>query len=178
MIDPVTQAVMTVLLSEKTTKVIREAYNLLKEHITKEYGEESDVSQAVQDLEREPQSPEARQILQEKITATEADQNPRIVQLARTILAQIEAQPGQVQRKIVQALQDRDAMLPCPRCGNQRFTLVEGYLSHYIQKEPSSIVIGGPSIPTVAVVCTRCGFVSQHALGVLGLLPEEGKQNE
>jgi hypothetical protein len=26
----------------------------------------------------------------------------------------------------------------------------------------------------VTVVCTRCGFISQHALGALGLLPPQG----
>ena len=77
--------------------------------------------------------------------------------------------------KIIKALMDRGARLPCPRCGNQNFTLVDGYFNQPIQKELGGIVLGGPSIPSIVVVCTRCGYLSQHALGVLGLLPKEEK---
>ncbi len=78
--------------------------------------------------------------------------------------------------KIIRALESRGAKQPCPRCGNNNFTLVDGYFNQPIQTELAGLVIGGPSIPSIVVVCTRCGFMSQHALGVLGLLPQEGKQ--
>ena len=77
--------------------------------------------------------------------------------------------------KIVKALRDREARLPCPRCGNQNFSLVDGYFNQPIQRELEGMVLGGPSIPYIAVVCTRCGFLSQHALGALGMLPKEEK---
>ena len=80
--------------------------------------------------------------------------------------------------RIIKALTERGARLPCPRCGNQNFTLVDGYFNQPIQTELGGLVIGGPSIPSVVVVCTRCGFLSQHALGVLGLLPKEEKEDE
>lgn len=76
-------------------------------------------------------------------------------------------------QKIIKALEERGAKLPCPRCGNQSFTLLEGYFNQTIQSELSGIIIGGPSIPSVVIACTRCGFLSQHALGALGLLPKE-----
>lgn len=76
-------------------------------------------------------------------------------------------------RKIIAALEERGATLPCPRCGNNAFTLLDGYLNQTIQKELKGIVIGGPSVPTIVITCKRCGFLSQHALGILGLLPEE-----
>jgi hypothetical protein len=31
--------------------------------------------------------------------------------------------------------------------------------------------LGGLGIPSIAIICNRCGFISQHALGTLGLLP-------
>jgi hypothetical protein len=31
---------------------------------------------------------------------------------------------------------------------------------------------GGQTVPAAAIVCNRCGFLSQHALGALGLLPK------
>ena len=80
-------------------------------------------------------------------------------------------------QRIIQALEERGAKLPCPRCGNQQFTLVNGYFNQTIQTELKGIVIGGPSVPSIVVACTRCGYLSQHALGALGLLPKEGGKN-
>lgn len=76
-------------------------------------------------------------------------------------------------KEIVKALEDRGAKLPCPRCGNQQFTLLDGYFNQSIQTELKGMVLGGPSIPSVVIACNRCGFLSQHALGALGLLPRE-----
>jgi hypothetical protein len=80
--------------------------------------------------------------------------------------------------KIVKALTEKGVRLPCPRCGNQRFTLVDGYFSEPIQGELGGIVLGGPTIPSIVTICTQCGFISQHALGALGLLPKEEENNE
>lgn len=79
---------------------------------------------------------------------------------------------------VIAKLNDRGARMPCPRCGNQQFSLLDGYFSHQIQQSTNEIVIGGgPTVPIVAVVCTNCGFISQHALGALGMLqpPPEKK---
>jgi len=82
-------------------------------------------------------------------------------------------------QQIIKALQEKGAVLPCPRCGNQNFTLIDGYFNQSLQKELSNnLIIGGPSIPSVGVVCNKCGFISSHAIGVLGLMPAEQKNNE
>ena len=81
--------------------------------------------------------------------------------------------PQEQKQRIIKALKDRGAKLPCPRCGNDSFTLLNGYFNQTIQTELKGMVIGGPSIPSVVVACNRCGYLSQHALGVLGLLPKE-----
>jgi len=75
--------------------------------------------------------------------------------------------------KIIKVLTDRGAVLPCPRCGNDDFTLLDGYFNQIIQDEPRGIVLGGRTIPSIVIACKRCGYLSQHALGVLGLLPKE-----
>lgn len=75
--------------------------------------------------------------------------------------------------RIIKALEERMAKLPCPRCGNQHFTLLDGYFNQTIQTELKGIVLGGPSVPSAVVACSRCGYLSQHALGALGLLPRE-----
>lgn len=74
-------------------------------------------------------------------------------------------------KRITEALTRVGAMRACPRCGHGAFTLIDGYFNQPIQTDLGSMVFGGPSIPSVVVACTRCGFMSQHALGVLGLLP-------
>jgi len=81
-------------------------------------------------------------------------------------------------QKIIKALEERKVILPCPRCGNEHFTLLDGYFNQTIQTELTGIVIGGPSVPSIVVVCTQCGYLSQHALGVLGLLPKQEAKNE
>jgi ribosomal protein S27AE len=81
---------------------------------------------------------------------------------------------SQIQKdKIIKALGERGANLPCPRCGNEAFTLLDGYFNQGIQSDPKGIVLGGRSIPSVVVACNRCGYLAQHALGTLGLLPKE-----
>lgn len=86
--------------------------------------------------------------------------------------------PDERKHEIVEALEERGAKLPCPRCGNQSFTLLDGYFNQVLQTDLGGIILGGPSIPSVVVVCTRCGFLSQHALGALGLLPRREANNE
>ncbi len=71
------------------------------------------------------------------------------------------------------AIQDRGATKPCPRCGNASFILLDGYLSPTLQTDLGKTILGGAGVPIVAVICKNCGFLSQHALGILGLLPEE-----
>jgi ribosomal protein L37E len=80
--------------------------------------------------------------------------------------------------KIIKALSERGVVLPCPRCGNKNFNLVGGYVNSIIQTElTGGVVIGGPVIPSVIIVCDHCGFMSQHAIGKLGLLPKTENQN-
>jgi hypothetical protein len=76
-------------------------------------------------------------------------------------------------KKIAEALEKRKHGLTCPMCQNKSFIMADGYFNNNMQTDFGSFSIGGPAIPTIAIVCSNCGFVSQHALGVLGLLPKE-----
>lgn len=86
--------------------------------------------------------------------------------------------------EIINVLKERGAELPCPRCGKRNFTLIDGYFNQAIQFNLDSMQLGGPSVPSVTIACNNCGYMSQHALGVLGLLPkavaekEEAKREE
>ena len=83
--------------------------------------------------------------------------------------------PTEEKNRIIQALEKAGAILPCPRCGNQTFSLVGGYFNQFVQPKLAGIIIGGPSVPSVAVICDRCGFIAQHALGTLKLLPSKAE---
>jgi len=61
----------------------------------------------------------------------------------------------------------------CPMCGHAHFTIADAYLSNTLQADFKSVTLGGPSIPSLAIICTNCGFISQHSLGIIGLLPVE-----
>jgi hypothetical protein len=75
--------------------------------------------------------------------------------------------------KIIRAIESKGAKRPCPRCGSSNFSLVSGYFNHFIQSQLGGVRMGGPSIPTAVVACNQCGWLAEHALGVLDLLPED-----
>ncbi len=76
-------------------------------------------------------------------------------------------------QKVIEKLTERGVKLTCPRCGQGSFAIVEGYFKQIIQKDLTNTMLSGPGIPSIMTVCTNCGFISQHALGALGLLPDK-----
>ena len=76
-------------------------------------------------------------------------------------------------KKITDELSSRIKQLACPMCHNLSFILADAYFNNSMQSNFKGIEIGGPSIPTIGIICSHCGFVSQHALGILGLLPKQ-----
>lgn len=61
--------------------------------------------------------------------------------------------------------------LVCPMCHHNHFSLADGYVNNFMQDNFNGAVIGGTSIPAIPIICTNCGFISMHAIGVLGMLP-------
>lgn len=81
-------------------------------------------------------------------------------------------------KKLGDELQKRKHNLTCPMCQNKNFIMAEGYFNNSMQGDLEGVSLGGPSIPTIAIICNNCGFVSQHALGVLGFLPKKDANTE
>lgn len=79
-------------------------------------------------------------------------------------------------RKIADALEKKGATGPCPRCGQRQFSVLEGYFIHPISTSASGLRIGGPAVPVAVIACNNCGFLSEHALGALGLLEREAEK--
>lgn len=79
--------------------------------------------------------------------------------------------------ELIKVLTNKIRTFECPMCHGHSFTIVDGYLVHGLQKSMTNIVLGnGPMIPSVAIVCTQCGFMAQHNLGVLGLLNKDEQE--
>lgn len=83
-------------------------------------------------------------------------------------------------QKIVVELNKRinSGEIKCPMCGNKHFIIADGYFNSIMQDNLNNIALGGPSIPSIAIVCNKCGFISSHALGVLGLLPKQTEESQ
>ena len=76
---------------------------------------------------------------------------------------------------IINKLLERISRYQCPICHNGSFTIVDGYLANTLQNDFSSMQLGGSFLPSVALVCNKCGFTSMHNAKVLGI--EEVKGN-
>lgn len=76
--------------------------------------------------------------------------------------------------EIARKLSEKGATRPCNRCGQNAFTVLEGFTNIHLQKDFSAgMVIGGPSVPVVHIACNNCGALTSHALGALDMLPKE-----
>ncbi|MFW6123273.1 MAG: hypothetical protein ACOC6L_03455 [Thermodesulfobacteriota bacterium] len=67
--------------------------------------------------------------------------------------------------KIIQVLTEMNAVQGCPRCGNDSFVLLDFFMN-----KPNKRLIGVPEepiIPSIFVVCDKCGYISQHAIDIL-----------
>lgn len=75
--------------------------------------------------------------------------------------------------KIIKILSKRIGNFTCPICHEGHLSLVDGYSSHVLTDNFHVINMDGKIIPFVMLVCNNCGFISQHALGTIGLLGEK-----
>ena len=79
--------------------------------------------------------------------------------------------------KYIKLLEELGAVQTCPRCGKDSF-----FLYDYISNPKSNLRLVDiyreeSKIPSIIVVCENCGFISQHAIGVLEK-SIEAKQNK
>jgi hypothetical protein len=81
-------------------------------------------------------------------------------------------------KQIQDALEKRVATVPRPRCGNRNSIVLDGQFDQPLSKDRRADY-WGPSVPSIVLACLNRGYLSQHTLGVLGLLPtpKEGKSD-
>lgn len=58
--------------------------------------------------------------------------------------------------------------LKCPICQNKNFIMSDGYFNNNLQSDMDTYSIGGNTIPAIGIICDHCGYISQHALRILG----------
>ncbi len=83
----------------------------------------------------------------------------------------------QFKDRIIQRLDEKAPNVRCPMCGNNNFILVDGLAKHTLQRK-NSYEIGGRSLPCALTVCTNCGFLAEHAIGLLGLMKDVDDPND
>jgi hypothetical protein len=73
--------------------------------------------------------------------------------------------------RIATVLRERAALGPCPRCGKADWG-GPVYGSSPMENVVNRRAFMGPFLATVKIICQNCGFLSEHGLIVLGLVPE------
>lgn len=79
-----------------------------------------------------------------------------------------------IQENLNKKLQENGRSFTCPICGNNNFILADGFVNDLLQETMGSgLVIGGPVIPEVIIICGHCGYVMKFSTGILGLLSKK-----
>ena len=70
------------------------------------------------------------------------------------------------------------AKAACPRCGEHDFVVLPHYVNLPVQENENEFNIGGKCLPAIVSVCSKCGFVAHHALGMFRALkhPADAKR--
>jgi predicted nucleic-acid-binding Zn-ribbon protein len=76
----------------------------------------------------------------------------------------------QRQEQVIKALESKNVSQPCPRCRNLEFEVLgETKIELYTQPIIPGVPGGRSRVPVLLISCKNCGYIAQHAAGVLGL---------
>ncbi len=89
--DPTTIIVTAIVgaLGKLSESVVKDTYEKLKSTLAKKYSKHSELADAVEKLEKKPDSVGRAQTLKEEIDAVKADQDPEVVKLAQALLDEL-----------------------------------------------------------------------------------------
>jgi ribosomal protein S27AE len=88
--------------------------------------------------------------------------------------------------KLIDALEMRNANLPCARCGHTRFEVVgqtefEVTIKSSMHRSSLAAALYGDhkqTVPALVIACSNCGNLSHHSLGILSKTPEVKRGTE
>ncbi len=102
--DPITSAIVAAVsagaiggLTEVGKTVLTDAYGKLKALLVKKFGKESEVVQAVEQVEAKPASEARQATLAEEVAAVKADQESELLQVAQALLQVLPSSPEHAQ---------------------------------------------------------------------------------
>jgi hypothetical protein len=87
--DPITAAIVGAL-ANLGAGVVKDAYDALKAAIAHKCGVDSDVVEAVENLEKKPESAGRQATLQEEIVATKLDKDADILKISQALLDKLD----------------------------------------------------------------------------------------
>lgn len=91
--DVITTAIIAALAA-LSKDAIKDSYNTLKSALKKKFGSNSDIVDAVEGLEKKPDSKGCQTTLQEEIENFKVNDDEEIVQLAQNLLNQLKDEPN------------------------------------------------------------------------------------
>jgi hypothetical protein len=94
--DPITAAILAALSAGGGTvagHALVDAYNGLKATLKRKFGDESEVVEAVDRLERDPESEGRKLTVKEEVEKAGVDQDPEVLKAAQELLDQVKQQP-------------------------------------------------------------------------------------
>lgn len=91
--DVITTAIIAALAA-LSKDAIKDSYNALKSALRKKFGSDSDIVDAVEGLEKKPDSKGRQTTLQEEIENAKVNDDAQIVQLAQDLLNKLKDEPG------------------------------------------------------------------------------------
>lgn len=90
--DPITTAILAILqpLAGDALKAgVKDAYDGLKAVIRRKWGETAPITEAIAAVEKDPGSKAQAGVLEEKVTAAKADQDPEVARALQLLLEQM-----------------------------------------------------------------------------------------
>jgi hypothetical protein len=92
--DPIITTAIVAALANLSKDVIKDSYGALKATLKRKLGEKSDLVDAVDKLEKKPDSEARKATVQEEVAIAKVNDDPEILKLAQDLLDKIKDQPG------------------------------------------------------------------------------------
>ncbi|WP_017658598.1 hypothetical protein [Baaleninema simplex] len=95
--DTITAAIV-VALANLSKDAIKDSYNALKTALKTKFGSDSDLTEAVEGLEKKPDSEARQAMVQEEVEIAKANEDSEIVQLAKALLEKADSDESSVNK--------------------------------------------------------------------------------
>lgn len=91
--EPITTAIVAVVAGVSSS-AIKDGYNALKSTLKKKFGEKSDLVDAINGLDKKPDSEGRKATLKEEVENAKVNDDPEILRLAQDLLDKLKDQPS------------------------------------------------------------------------------------